>query len=161
MKRRFNALRSMKHGASVTSFASRGEIDERFMASVERRRVRGARAISPDEDQLPEHRRLVFAFPDSVAADGVKRITVRNRGQPLFDGVRDKDPMLVDMYMAGLVSCLAVATKLLSVEGGETKPVMISLPRAMQLSVLDAIEVSHRVSFPEVRRAIEALAEIP
>ncbi len=148
-------MRGMKDGAVIVNCASRGEVDQGFMIRALRRKMRGVRAYELKQDKLPDHRTIGLIFKPAGDDQSPKRIFVRKMGQPFFDGVRDKDRMLVDAYMAGLLASLSLAAARLR-EGTPSSEIR-TLPPSIQLEILDAIEEAYRRKFPNVREAISKL----
>jgi hypothetical protein len=128
------ALRSMPTGATVVIHGSSVESDRHFIHRARTRKIAGVRARALEKHLLPDHRTLEIAFSDTK-----KKVRLRKMGQPFFDGRKDKDRLLVDVYMSGILAALAVAAKRL--KKGD--------PEAARIQTLDA----------EIQRDIGALVE--
>lgn len=143
------ALSRLPDGCVVVNCASKGEVDTDALAALEKSRDPAARAVELEPENLPEHRTLV------VELDG-KKVFVRKRGQPLFDGVRDKDPVLADVYMAGLFCALCVAADAL--KSPAFRPGTTSIPARMQEVVLGLVEECYEERFPDAAAGVRARA---
>lgn len=111
----------MPDGAHVVNYASRGELDETFLERVARGEVPGARIV--------------------VELDG-KRLHLHKHGQPYFDGRKDKDPMLVDLYMAGLLATLTVEVRALKSSPYDV-PELKGLEVGLQREILGLLKQSY------------------
>lgn len=125
----------MPDGAHVVNYASRGELDETFLERVARGEVPGARIVVEQPNPLPEHETLVLEL------DG-KRLHLHKRGQPYFDGRKDKDPMLVDLYMAGLLATLTVEVRALKSSPYDV-PELKGLEVGLQREILGLLKQSY------------------
>lgn len=107
------ALKSVPDGAIVVVHGSSVESDKHFIHRARTRKIPGVSARAVEKNKLPDHRTLELRFRDQ---DG-KKVRLRKMGQPFFSG-EDKDRLLVDVYMSGLLAAMAVAAKQLKGEPG-------------------------------------------
>jgi S-adenosylhomocysteine hydrolase len=135
------ALERMPDGATVVNCASRYEVDEAFLIAARRGRLRRVRARPLERRLLPDHRTLAVRFQDHT-------VRVRKMGQPFFDGIADKDPRLVDVYMAGLLASMCSAAGRL--KGPRTEPARIrTLGSEIQRRIAASVEAIHPGWLPE------------
>jgi S-adenosylhomocysteine hydrolase len=146
------ALRAMPDGAHVVNYASRGELDEGFLERVAAGQVPGARLDVETPNPLPEHETLRLEL--TGPAGEVRRVHLHKRAQPYFDGRKDKDPMLVDLYMSGLLASLAVQAKRLR-DGSLSGPQLRGLDPSLQRTILKQVAKL----YPEARYA-ELLSKV-
>ncbi|MEM6531212.1 MAG: hypothetical protein AAF654_01245 [Myxococcota bacterium] len=128
-------FRSMPDGAEVINYGSRGELDEEFLDRALNGRIPGVRARLSEQTGIPEHDNVLLVF-DTPDGRRDKTIRIHKRGQPYFDGKMDKDPMLADIYMAGLLSCVTLAANQLKNDSAFTARVE-TLDMAIQRQVVD------------------------
>jgi hypothetical protein len=121
------------HGSSVES-------DKHFIHRARTRKIPGVRAKALGNGPARDHRTLEISFHD-------KKVRLRKMGQPFFDGQLDKDKLLVDVYMSGLLAALAVAANRLK---GEPQPHSIhTLERDLQMAIAEQIEAQYGVRLVE------------
>jgi hypothetical protein len=138
------ALRSMRDEATVVIQGSSVESDKHFIYRALKGRVRGVRARALEEDRLPDHRTLEIAF----SGPSPTRVRLRKMGRPFYDGRLDKDRLLVDVYMSGLLAALAVAANRLkqeAAEGGRATLDIRTLEMDLQRAIARCIEESYGV----------------
>ena len=141
------ALRSVPDGAVVVIHGSSVESDKHFIHRARTNKIPKVRARALEKEKMRDHRTLEIAFKDRDH----KKVRLRKMGQPFFDGRVDKDKLLVDVYMSGLLAALAVAAKRLK---GEPEPNAIhTLDRDLQLAIAEQIEVHYGVRIVDETRA--------
>ena len=93
-------LRKLPAHARVCNFASRGEVDQNLLHRAIHNVLPGCKTtLSAADASMPDHRTLALDFGDGP-------VFIRHLGLPLFDAKSDKDPMLADIYMSGLLASL-------------------------------------------------------
>ncbi|MBK6689574.1 MAG: NAD-binding protein [Deltaproteobacteria bacterium] len=142
------ALRSVPSGAVVVIHGSSVESDKHFIHRARTGQIPGVKAKPLERDKLPDHRTLEINFQDQ----GRKKALLRKMGQPFFDG-RDKDLLLVDVYMAGLFAALVVAARRL--KDPQEPLAMRSLSLEIQLGIAEQIRKAYGVDLrPELEAAL-------
>jgi S-adenosylhomocysteine hydrolase len=146
------ALRSVPSGARVVIHGSSVESDKHFIHRARTKKIKGVSARAVEKHKEKDHRTLEIVFHDL----GGKTARLRKMGQPFFDGRRDKDRMLADVYMSGLLAALAVAAKKLK---GEPVPDRIeTLDLELQIAIAKLIEGEYGVAMTNVIEQTRATA---
>jgi hypothetical protein len=144
------AMRGMPNESVVFNCASRRELDEDWLIGLLDKRSKEALAWHVEPEMLTEHRTLAVGFRGTDP----KTIYIRRSGQPAFDGIRDKNPMMMDVVRAGLLA-LAVET-LERMKAGAGKEI-VPLSTDLQRLILDSIARHYGIDVSKARRALEAL----
>jgi S-adenosylhomocysteine hydrolase len=143
------AMRRMPKDAVIFNCASRRELDEDWLIGLLDRPTREALAWHVEPELLAEHRTLAVTF----RGRDPRTIYIRRSGQPAFDGIRDKNPMMMDVVRAGLLA-LAVETleRMKAGAGHEIVP----LSKELQELILDSIARHYGIDVTKAKKALEA-----
>ena len=104
-------LEAAPDGSVWVPCGSRYDFDIDYLCRASRSELEGVRVEYEDNAALDSHRTMVLIYDEGSPRE--RRVSIRNRGEPMFDGVQDKDPKLVDLYMAGLAECYDQAFEML------------------------------------------------
>lgn len=127
--------------------ASRGEFDLEYLGRALRGECPDVEARPAQALAVPEQQTLLLRTPQHKSG-----VLIRKMGQNYFDGVADKDQLLVDVYMAGLcVSLIRCANRL---NGPNPSPSIDSLPSDAQLLILSLVDRFYSTEVRSVRDAI-------
>ncbi|MFC1609426.1 NAD-binding protein [Myxococcota bacterium] len=136
---------SVPSGARIINCGSYDEVDQEIVAGS----VNGATVAPLPDSAHPDHQTLAIRF---LGLRG-KRVFLPNMGHPRFDGVRDNDPMLVDIYMSALLAGLCELTK--RMDEAPTASGIEALSADIQLGIVDLIEQHYDADTSEVRTALK------